>query len=157
MSNATLATIKNVNALLEGTSIAPIVIPAEPVKADAWKARPASKKQVARTVEMAAEKRIHTMRNVKSGEMMPINEENVAGMTAGGASKLYNALKNLTVKENVTVKPATITVKEARKAQKEAKKAARKARNAVKLESLEMVTGSIEDNVNLHGFDARYA
>src|SRR4051812_3287928 len=113
MSNATLTLVSQVNALLEGTTIAPIVIPATPtVKSNEWMKRPASRKQVARTVEMASLKGIHTMRDVKSGEMMPITEENVGGMTAGGASKLYNAMKNLTVKENVTVKPATISVKE---------------------------------------------
>lgn len=109
---------------------------AKPVKSNDWMKRPASRKQVARTVEMAAMKGKHTMRNVKTGERTPITEANVAAMTAGAVSKLYNALKHLTVKENVTVKPATITeapvvsVKEARKAQKLARKAARKARQS---------------------------
>jgi len=118
-------------------AVEPTPAPATPeptVKSNDWKSAPASKKQCEYIPALAAKKGIHTMRNVKTGEMMPITPENVATMTKGGASKLYYALKNHkpAVKETVTVKPATITVKEARKAQKEARKAARKARNAAK-------------------------
>jgi uncharacterized protein YcbK (DUF882 family) len=129
------AFIATLNGAVKSTDTTPTTKEATmPVKSVDWKSRPASKAQVARTVAMAEAKGKHTMRNVKTGELMPITTENVAGMTAGGASKLYNAMKNVEVKEEVTVKPATmpatpvVSVKDARKAMKEAKKAARKAR-----------------------------
>lgn len=97
------ATIDSLREVVNG-AVTPTIAPARKARKQAptmpaqdWRKRPASRKQVARIVALAEKVGKHTMRNTKTGERMPIDAENVATMTAGGASKLYQALKGLTV------------------------------------------------------------
>lgn len=62
-----------------------------------WQDQPASKSQQRYIPALAARKGMHTVKNAKTGEMMPITAENVATMTKGYASKLYYALKGLSI------------------------------------------------------------
>jgi hypothetical protein len=77
----------NTPTIEEPTMATPTITPAD------WRKRPASRKQVARTVAMAARKGMHTVKNPRTGEMTPITEAHIATMTAGYVSKLYQALK----------------------------------------------------------------
>jgi len=93
----------------KGTKPAPKVEPKPEVTVNDWKSQPSSEQQQRYLPALAARKGQHSVRNTKTGELIPLTAEGVATMSKGYASKVYYGLKampNVTVKENVTVKSA---------------------------------------------------
>jgi len=121
----------NTPTIEEPTMATPTIAPTR------WQDQPASKSQQGYIPALAKRRGIHTVKNEKTGEMMPITAETVATMSKGFASKLYYALKahNGAARK---AKAPTMTVKSQHTA-------------------ATMPDSAIEDNVALHGFDARYA